>query len=122
MRLEKNTLAVVLNGSSAQGMDAAKNLIHQYNKVLLVGHDRYELKAAAADITKQCPAEKVLFIETELTRKSELAKFICLVKDKFGGADHVENCMHIEDDAKRAIFESALREFEEAAVNNLETV
>jgi len=122
MILEKNTLAVVLNGSSAQGIEAAKNLIHQYNRVLLVGHDRHELKAAAKEITKQCPADKVMFIETELTRKSELAKFICLVKDKFGGADHVENCMQMQNDAQRSLFESALKEFEEAAVNSFETV
>jgi NADP-dependent 3-hydroxy acid dehydrogenase YdfG len=122
MSLDKNTLAVVLNGSSTEGMHAAMNLIHQYNRVLLVGHDRHELKAAAKDLSKQCPPEKILFIETDLTRKSELAKFICLVKDKFGGADHVENYMQIQDEAQRAIFESAFRAFEEAAVNNLETV
>jgi NAD(P)-dependent dehydrogenase (short-subunit alcohol dehydrogenase family) len=119
--LEKNTLAVVLNGSSTQGINAAKNLIHQYNKVLLVGEDRKQLKSAMLDITAQCPTEKVIYIETDLTRKAELAKFICLVKDKFGGADLVVNCMEVHDAEKSGLFESALKEFEYAAVNQLIT-
>ncbi len=119
MNLEKNTLAVVLNGSSAQGMTAAKDLIHQYNRVLLVGADRHELKAAVLDLGKQCPAEKILYVEANLTSKSELAKFICLVKDKFGGADYVENCMQIEDLDARLNFEVALKVFENAAVNSM---
>jgi NAD(P)-dependent dehydrogenase (short-subunit alcohol dehydrogenase family) len=117
--LEKNTLAVVLNGSSSQGINAAKNLVHQFNKVLLVGEDRTALKSAMLDITAQCPTEKVLYIETDLTRKAELAKFICLVKDKFGGADLVVNCVEIHDAEKREQFECALKEFEDAAVNQL---
>lgn len=120
MILEKNTLAVVLNGSSTQGMNAAKNLLHQYNRVLLVGHDRHELKSAVRELSTQCPSEKILYVEANLTRKAELAKFICLVKDKFGGADLVENCMQIEDAVELAAFEVALRAFEEAAVNQLE--
>jgi NAD(P)-dependent dehydrogenase (short-subunit alcohol dehydrogenase family) len=120
MILEKNTLAVVLNGSSVQGTTAAKNLIHQYNRVLLVGHDRTALKAAKLDIAKQCPADKILYVEADLTRKAELAKFICLVKDKFGGADFVENCMVIEDAAERASYKAALKAFEEAALNTLQ--
>lgn len=120
MILEKNTLAVVLNGSSTQGMNAAKNLLHQYNRVLLVGHDRHELKSAVRELSTQCPSEKILYVEANLTRKAELAKFICLVKDKFGGADLVENCMQIEDAAELAAFEIALKAFEEAAVNQLE--
>ena len=120
MILEKNTLAVVLNGSSIQGMNAAKNLLHQYNRVLLVGHDRHELKSALRELSTQCPSEKILYVEANLTRKAELAKFICLVKDKFGGADLVENCMQIEDAAELAAFEIALKAFEEAAVNHLE--
>lgn len=120
MILEKNTLAVVLNGSSTQGMNAAKNLLHQYNRVLLVGHDRHELKSALRELSTQCPSEKILYVEANLTRKAELAKFICLVKDKFGGADLVENCMQIEDAAELAAFEIALKAFEEAAVNHLE--
>lgn len=117
---EKNTLAVVLNGSSAQGMNAAKNLIHQYNRVLLVGHDRHELKTAVRELSTQCPSEKILYVEANLTRKAELAKFICLVKDKFGGADLLENCMQIDDATERESFEVALKAFEEAAVNQLE--
>jgi NAD(P)-dependent dehydrogenase (short-subunit alcohol dehydrogenase family) len=120
MILEKNTLAVVLNGSSTQGMNAAKNLIHQYNRVLLVGNDRHELKSASRDLSSQCPSEKILYVEADLTRKAELAKFICLVKDKFGGADFVENCMQIEDAAERETFAVALKAFEAAAVNQLE--
>ncbi|MGN7205101.1 hypothetical protein ACTHQF_12590 [Pedobacter sp. SAFR-022] len=120
MILEKNTLAVVLNGSSTQGMNAAKNLLHQYNRVLLVGHDRHELKSSLRELSTQCPSEKILYVEANLTRKAELAKFICLVKDKFGGADLVENCMQIEDAAELAAFEIALKAFEEAAVNQLE--
>jgi NAD(P)-dependent dehydrogenase (short-subunit alcohol dehydrogenase family) len=120
MILEKNTLAVVLNGSSTQGMNAAKNLLHQYNRVLLVGHDRHELKSAVRELSTQCPSEKILYVEANLTRKAELAKFICLVKDKFGGADLVENCMQIEDAVELAAFEVALKAFEEAAVNQLE--
>jgi NAD(P)-dependent dehydrogenase (short-subunit alcohol dehydrogenase family) len=120
MILEKNTLAVVLNGSSVQGITAAKNLIHQYNRVLLVGHDRTALKASKMDIAKQCPADKILYVEADLTRKAELAKFICLVKDKFGGADFIENCMEIEDAAEHASFEAALKSFEEAALNTLQ--
>gem|GEM_PF-1671805 len=120
MILEKNTLAVVLNGSSTQGMTAAKNLIHQYNRVLLVGNDRNELKSSMRDLAKQSPAEKIFYVEADLTSKAELAKFICLVKDKFGGADFVENCMQIEDDDQRASFEVALKAFEEAALNQLE--
>lgn len=122
MSLEKNTLAVVLNGSSTLGVIAAKSLIHQYNRVLLVGQDRNELKNAAQDITKQCPSEKVLYIEADLTRKAELAKFTCLVKDKFGGADFVENCMEIEDAEQRELFTLALKTFEEAALNQLQGV
>jgi len=120
MILEKNTLAVVLNGSSEQGITAAKNLIHQYNRVLLVGHDRTELKGAMLEIAKQCPADKLLYVEADLTRKAELAKFICLVKDKFGGADHLENCMQFEDAAAVATFQVALKSFEEAALNTLQ--
>lgn len=120
MTLEKNTLAVVLNGSSLQGITAAKNLIHQYNRVLLVGHDRTELKASMTEIAKQCPADKILYVEADLTRKAELAKLICLVKDKFGGADYVENCMQIEDATALAAFQTALKAFEEAALNSLQ--
>ena len=119
MILEKNTLAVVLNGSSIQGMNAAKDLIHQYNRVLLVGNDRHELKSAVRELSVQGSSE-ILYVEANLTRKAELAKFICLVKDKFGGADFVENCMQIEDVAERASFDIALKTFEEAAVNQLE--
>lgn len=120
MILEKNTLAVVLNGSSVQGMTAAKNLIHQYSRILLVGHDRVELKAAMRELAKQCQAEKILYVEVDLTRKAELAKFICLVKDKFGGADYIENCMQIQDSQQRNSFNEALSTFQEAALNNLE--
>ena len=122
MNSEKNTLAVVLNGSSAQGMTAAKDLMHQYNRILLVGDDRHELKAAMQDLGKQCPAEKILYVEADLTRKAELAKFICLVKDKFGGADYVQNCMQIEDLDAQANFNVALKAFEDAAVNQLALV
>lgn len=118
MILEKNTLAVVLNGSSTKGMNAAKNLIHQYNRVLLVGHDRHELKSAFRELSSQCPSEKILYVEADLTRKAELAKFICLVKEKFGGADIVENCMEIEDPTAYEAFAVALKAFEEAAVNH----
>lgn len=121
MSLEKNTLAVIMNASSDKGIEAAKELIHQYNKILLVGDNRHELKIIAKDIAKQCPAEKVLFVETDIINKAELAKFICLVKDKFGGADLVVNCMQIEDENQKLIFNNALKSFEEAAVNQLET-
>ena len=83
----KNTLAVILNGSSPKGMHAVNQYIDSYTKLLLVGHDRHELKDTISTISDSLPVEKIDYVEVDLTRKFELEKLIGLVKGRYCGAD-----------------------------------
>jgi len=113
----KNTLAVILNGSSPKGMHAVNQYIDSYTKLLLVGHDRHELKDTISTISDSLPVEKIDYVEVDLTRKFELEKLIGLVKGRYCGADLIVDCMEISEDHKKIIFETSLIEFKNAALN-----
>lgn len=114
----KNTLAVILNGSSLKGMDAVDQYINSYTKLLLVGDDRHELKDSLAKISDRLPVEKIDYVEVDMTRKFELEELIGLVKGRYCGADLIVDCMEIAEDHKRVIFETSLTEFKNAALNS----
>lgn len=114
----KNTLAVILNGSSSKGLDAVDQHIHNYTKLLLVGHDRHELKDSLNKLPDHVPVEKIDYVEVDLTRKFELEKLIGLVKGKYCGADLIVDCMEIAEGHKKVIFETSLTEFRNAALNS----
>jgi short-subunit dehydrogenase len=114
----KNTLAVILNGSSSKGMHAVDQYINSYSKLLLVGHDRHELKDTVERIADRIPIEKIDYVEVDLTRKFELDKLIGLVKGRYCGADLIVDCMEITEDHKKVIFETSLTEFRNAALNS----
>jgi len=114
----KNTLAVILNGSSLKGMNAVDQYINSYTKLLLVGDDRHELKDSLAKISDRLPVDKIDYVEVDMTRKFELEELIGLVKGRYCGADLIVDCMEIAEDHKRIIFETSLTEFKNAALNS----
>jgi len=117
MITEKQTLAVVLNANSTKGMEAAKDLINQYSRVLLVGDKREELDQCVTEISATEASNKAYYVEADLTKNYDLEEFISLVKHKFGGADYLVNCMEIEDQTGRTTYELALERFEKYAMN-----
>lgn len=115
----RNTLAVILDGSSEKGKLAAKKLMEDYDKVLLVGKDREKLRQSVEEISGQFSPKNVYFIQADLTVKFQLPKFIDLVKHKFGGADCVADFMDIQDPIKKKELALALEQFHNYAVNEL---
>jgi len=117
MITEKQTLAVVLNANSEQGMQAVKDLINQYNRVLLVGDKRKELDECVNEIAKTAPDHKAYYVEADLTKEYDLTEFISLVKNKFGGADCLVNCRESEDQTGKSTYDLALEKFQKHAMN-----
>jgi len=117
MITEKLTLAVVLNANSTRGMQAVKDLINQYNRVLLVGDKREELDQCVVEIAGSASSKNAFYVEADLTKEYDLTEFISLVKNKFGGADHLVNCMEIEDKTGRASYDLAIDRFQKYAMN-----
>lgn len=113
----KNTLAVIFGVDSNNDLKEAHNTIREYNKVLLVGDDRQILKRRILEIEKDFPKEKTMYVQADLTKKDELAKLICLVKYKFGGADHVLNYTDIDGFDDKALVEGAFEKFQAEATN-----
>lgn len=113
----ENTLAVIFGVDSDNDLKEAQNTIRDYNKVLLVGDDRNTLKRRILEIEKEFPKEKAMYVQADLTKKDELAKLICLVKYKFGGADHVINYTGTEAEGSKALVNDAFEKFHAEAVN-----
>jgi len=117
MITEKQTLAVVLNANSVNGMQAVKELINQYNRVLLVGDNRDELDQCLLEIDNSTSSRKAYYVEADLTKEYDLTEFISLVKHKFGGADYLVNCMEIEGKTGRASYQQVINKFQKYAMN-----
>jgi NAD(P)-dependent dehydrogenase (short-subunit alcohol dehydrogenase family) len=117
MITEKQTLAVVLNANSAEGMQAVKNLIQQYHRVLLVGDKREELNLCMQEIEPAGTSSKAYYVEADLTKSYDLTELISLVKYKFGGADHLVNCLDMVGNSGKATYELAIKQIQTNAMN-----
>jgi NADP-dependent 3-hydroxy acid dehydrogenase YdfG len=114
----ENTLAVIFGVDDKNDLKEAHDTIRDYNKVLLVGDDRNALHKRILEIEKDFPQEKPMYVQVDLTQKDEVAKLICLVKYKFGGADHVLNYTDMEELNERSLVEDAFEKFQAEAVNS----
>ncbi|MDB5021929.1 MAG: hypothetical protein JWQ28_3056 [Pedobacter sp.] len=113
----ENTLAVIFGVEGNKDLKEVHDTIRNYNKVLLVGDDRKALHERVLEIEKQFPEEKPMYVQADVTKEDELAKLICLVKYKFGGADHVLNYTDIQDENEKTLAEGAFEKFHAEAVN-----
>jgi NADP-dependent 3-hydroxy acid dehydrogenase YdfG len=113
----ENTLAVIFGVDAKNDLKEAHDTLRNYNKVLLVGDDRKALHKRVLEIERDFPKEKAIYVQADLTKEDELAKLICLVKHKFGGADHVLNYTDIEGFNQKTLVEGAFEKFHAEAVN-----